>query len=234
MSALRPALIALASLAALPSCSRCGGGHGPAPLPDTDDPPAAEPSPQEGERRLPKHDWNGVAVMMHEEEARGALDAIGFDVVPSRTTSFPVLDPVRRTMDLRPAVKLQPSIVAMETSKRKGECKLGAVYGVKLWFHSNRLYAFQPVYHADPVDLVEPGDEAVTPEEMEKRLSGTFGPPGWTQETAGDGKTTVWSDDDLTIVYHLSAAAGPPSYHITFISPKGNEAVARKAGLTPG
>ncbi len=221
-----PGIVALAGVL-LAGCSRCGPGPMPGPDPDIEEAPADDPVEEPARARLPKHDWNGITVMMHEEEVRKALGAIGFDVVPSKATRFPLLDAARHEVKLLEVGKFSPSVIVLETLKRRGECQLNSVYGVKLWFHANRLYAFEPSYHADPVDLVEPGDVAVPPGEMEKRLAETFGPPGWRKDVEGGGGVSFWSDEDLVLVFDVPAPAGPPSYSLTFVSHRGNELLGK-------
>jgi hypothetical protein len=215
------------------SCSRCGpevtaldGGYGL----DTAEARAGDPSGEPP--RLPKHDWNGLAVMMREAEAREALEGVGFRLVPSRSDLFPVVDMKERRLRLVPIQGFSPPIVILETEK--GESPLASVYGLRLFFHSNRLYAFQPVYFADPVDLVEPGDRAVAPDEMERRLLGTFGTPAWSGEgtvAAPEGERTTsmmaWQDADLIVLYRLDETERPPEYALGFFSPRGNRRVRK-------
>jgi hypothetical protein len=116
----------------------------------------------------------------------------------------------------------------METEKV--DSPLSSVYGIRLWFHRNRLYSFQPVYYADTVDLVEPGDEAVPPDVMEKRLLTTFGEPAWSVQGSIIGprdevrtqQMIAWADNDLAVVYTHGETEGPPTYGLHFFSPRGN------------
>lgn len=225
----------MAVLVLLTSCSRCGRAPG-----SVDAGPAmeateatADPTGDPDPIRLPKHDWNGLTVRMREAEARGALEAVGFRLVPSRLDSFPILDVDARTLTFVPIQGFTPPIVALETEK--GESPLNSVYGLRLFFHSNRIYCFQPVYYADPVDLVEPGDEAVPPEVMSRRLHETFGEPAWTDAVTVSGpgpshtseeRMTAWADPDLVVLYRAGDADGPPRYELLFFSPKGNRKVA--------
>ena len=100
------------------SCSRCGP---PRPVldvaaPEEDAAPEA-PEPRDEEHRLPKHDWNGLTVMMREAEARAALEAVGFTLVPSRHETFPILDQEAHTITLVPVQGYTPPLVIMETEK---------------------------------------------------------------------------------------------------------------------
>jgi hypothetical protein len=221
-------------LAGASSCSRCGRTPPlpDAPMPDESE-PAGSPAPQDEEPRLAKHDWNGLTVMMREAEAREALEAVGFELVPSRLEAFPVLDAPKHAITLVPIQGYTPPLVIMETEK--ADSPLSSVYGLRLYFHRNRLYAFQPVYYADPVDLVEPGDEAVPPAVMSQRLRETFGDPTWTSRktTWGPGQVdtvqeclTAWADKDLVVLLSSRAGEDPPAYDLHFFSPKGNRLVA--------
>ncbi len=227
-------LLPVLALAWTTSCSRCGSEPTPpdAPPPDEGDPPEAPPRKVE-EPRLPKHDWNGLTVMMREAEAREALEAVGFELVPSRLEAFPVLDMEGHVVTPVPIQGYTPPLVIMETEKV--DCPLSSVYGLRLYFHRNRLYAFQPVYYADPVDLVEPGDEAVPPAVMRRRLLETFGDPAWVARGAVTGprqadprteSTTAWADKDLVVLFWSKEGEGPPAYELHFFSPKGNRLVA--------
>jgi len=204
-----------------------------APPPDERE-PVASPPPRGEEPRLAKHDWNGLTVMMREAEAREALEAVGFELVPSRLEAFPVLDAENHVLTLVPVQGYTPPLVIMETEKV--DSPLSSVYGLTLYFHRNRLYAFQPVYFADPVDLVEPGDEAVPPAMMRDRLGETFGDPTWVskatisghgQEGARTESLTAWADKDLVVLLRRVEGEGPPAYDLHFFSPKGNGLVAK-------
>lgn len=216
---MRTGAIVAASCLWAASCSRCAGvgpavdgwtASGAEPAPDVESEPA---------RRLPKHDWNGLTVMMREPEATAALEEVGFRVVPSRLDTFPVLDPESLSVRLVPIQGFSPAIVALETEKKASP--LESVYGVRLYFQSNRLYCFQPVYFADPVDLVEPDDTAVPPDVMRERLERTFGTP--VHEGSG---TIAWADDELVVVYASPEGDGPPDYTLSFFSPGGNKHVS--------
>ncbi|MBW2264001.1 MAG: hypothetical protein JRG91_18725 [Deltaproteobacteria bacterium] len=228
-------LLPVLALAWAASCSRCG--REPA-LPDAsppDETEAPEVLPrQEEEHRLPKHDWNGLTVMMREAEAREALEAVGFTLIPSRLEAFPILDEDEHALMLVPILGYTPPLVIMETEKSDGR-PLSSVYGLRLYFHRNRLYSFQPIYYADPVDLVEPGDEAVPPSVMRERLLETFGDPTWMARGAvtgprqADARTesmTAWVDKDLIVLFRSTDGDGPPAYDLHFFSPEGNNLVA--------
>lgn len=229
---MRAATAILTILLAFPACSRCGS-----PTATTDAAGALEAGEEAGDPaadaeppRLPKHDWNGLSVMMREAEAREALETVGFKLVPSRLDSFPILDMSEHTLTLVPIQGFTPPIVAMETEKSTSP--LNSVYGIHLYFHRNRLYSFQPIYYADPVDLVEPGDEAVPPATMEKRLLSTFGEPAWSTTGTVLGPRTgetspqqmiAWADSDLVVMYLYAGTDDPPTYGLHFISPRGNK-----------
>jgi hypothetical protein len=227
-------LLTVLVLAGASSCARCGRTPPTpdAPAPDESEPTEAPP-PRDEEPRLAKHDWNGLTVMMREAEAREALEAVGFTLVPSRLESFPILDAENHAVTHVPVQGYTPPLVIMETEK--SDSPLSSVYGLRLYFHRNRLYAFQPVYYADPVDLVEPGDEAVPPAVMRSRLRETFGDPTWTarkisgdpeREAGGHESLTAWADKDLVVLLGSSEDEDPPAYDLHFFSPKGNKLVA--------
>ena len=221
-------------LAIAAGCSDCGREpvRPDAAPPDGPDVVDVEPAREE-EARLPKHDWNGLTVMMREAEVREALEAVGFKLVPSRLEAFPVLDVKEHEVELVPIQGYTPPLVIMETEK--SDSPLSSVYGLRLYFHRNRLYAFQPVYYADPVDLVEPGDEAVPPVVMKRRLLETFGDPSWVtqsvditpaREEPQRRSQTAWADKDLVVLFGTAEGDGPPSYDLYFFSPRGNKLVA--------
>ncbi len=227
-------LLPVLALAWACSCSRCGREPPPpdAPEPDESEPPVVEPRAA-AEPRLAKHDWNGLAVMMREAEAREALEAVGFALVPSRLEAFPVLDEQEHAITLVPIQGYTPPLVILETEKT--DCPLSSVYGLRLYFHRNRLYSFQPIYYADPVDLVEPGDEAIPPAVMRRRLLETFGDPAWMTKGAVTGprqveartqSMTAWADKDLVVLFRSTDGDGPPAYDLHFFSPRGNKLVA--------
>ena len=92
-------LLTVLAVAWAASCSRCGREPPipDAPPPDENETPDAAPPPEE-EVRLPKHDWNGLTVMMREAEAREALEAVGFTLTASRLEAFPVFDALEQAV----------------------------------------------------------------------------------------------------------------------------------------
>lgn len=186
---------------------------------------------------LPKHDWNGITVMMRETEVREGLENLGFELTPSRTDTFPLLHPGETGLSLVPVQGFTPPIVAFDTERHESLVK--SVYGLRFWFYRNRLFAFQPIYFTDPVDLVEPDDEAVSPQVMEERLRETFGPPSFVGEAmvtdARDGESTkermmLWRDEDLVVLYRKPLDAALPGYDLVFFSPGGCGEVTEYVG----
>lgn len=218
------------------ACGRC---QGPPPEPDvtldeTEDPSSQDPREEQPPPRLPKHDWNGITVMMRETEVREALEHIGFSLVPSRLDDFPLLDGQATGLRQVPIKGFTPPIVAYET--RREETTLHPVYGLRFWFFRNRLFAFQPIYFTDPVDLVEPEDEALAPEEMEKRLLDTFGTPAFkgqapvthpSEEPESQRTMMRWQDEDLVVLYTTPLDSALPEYDLLFLSPEESRDVAR-------
>ncbi len=222
------------ALALAAGCGRCSSGvlatdAATDAWPDTslaDQPPGDVPF------RLPKRDWNGLGVMMRENEVKDALFILGFALTPSRQEAFPVLDAGGLDLRLVEQSAFCPMVVAYETTGQ--DSSLRSVYGLRLWFFRNRLFAFQPVYFVDPVDLVEPGDEALSPAVMEKRLEETFGAPQHQGEAVVHDlesdtdvavQVMVWQDGDLAIHYRRPLDENLPTYDLVFFSPGGNEQV---------
>jgi hypothetical protein len=235
MSGARTTVLLVSALFVCGGCGRCG----PPPAADVSldldrEPDADDVAAEDAPVRLAKHDWNGLTVMMRETQAREALRAIGFDLAPSRQETFPVLDEEGLGLRLVPVEGFTPPLVTFETEKHASP--LDTVYGLRLWFHRNRLYAFQPVYHSSPLDLVEPEDEHLPPAEMEERLVGTFGECPLSGEgtvvLVGEDerrkeRMMIWRDEDLVVLYRRPLSETLPSYDLMFFSPRGNERVAR-------
>jgi hypothetical protein len=222
------------------ACSHCSGPENvvDALTEDTFEETSSDPETDPSPLRLPKHDWNGVTVMMRESEVSEALWAIGFSLTPSRQDTFPVLTGEGHDVRLVPLQGFSPPLVAFETEKN--DSPLGSVYGLRLYFHRNRLFCFQPVYYADPVDLVDPGDEAIPPGVMSTRLGSTFGEPKYSgtgkvqqvsDQTTIDRQVTVWADEDLVVLFSRPIEGTLPAYDLQFFSPQANLTVAALVDL---
>jgi len=158
---------------------------------------------------LPKHDWNGVRMMTTEAQVRKTLKSLGFSVKLARNKTYVTFDPFRQIIHIRKKSGEISSLVLMETERN--ERVLKNVWGLRLVFLNNRLIQFSPNYFTCPVELVEPDDEYVPSDDMERRLRDTFGEPnvldGEAQVVAlgGEEKTSeqvcVWGDSELILIF---------------------------------
>ncbi len=175
---------------------------------------------------LMKDDWNGLRVRMTELQVRRALIGIGFHVVPGRNRTMLTFDPARRILHLWKVDQTLPALVFMET--RRKERKLRNVWGVQLIFYRNRLLQFSPQYFTNPVELVEPDDEYVTAEDMQRRLKETYGDPSATDEEIDvvypdargriREKVNIWDDGRTNIIFRRRNDAGLVRYALVFSS----------------
>jgi hypothetical protein len=187
---------------------------------------------------LPKHDWNGLAVMANEGQARKTLRTVGFTLKPGRSQTFMTFDPLRQIIHLRTKIEDTPSMVFLETERK--ERILKNVWGVRLVFLNNRLVQFSPQYFTSPVELVEPDEEFVPASDMEQRLRETFGAPNVLDGTAdvihhgakaaSKESACVWSDASLTVLFVKTSEAGILRYALVFSSPEGMLSVDKILG----
>ncbi|MFH1438359.1 MAG: hypothetical protein ABIJ56_21805 [Pseudomonadota bacterium] len=225
------------------ACNTCGGqGDAPAAV---SDPHTASSSVDESEAvdgeeefSLSKHDWNGIRVNMTEGQVRTSLKQTGFGLIPTRKMAFLTFDPVLQIMHVWKKDEDLSSIVLMET--RRNERVLKNVWGVHFVFIKNRLFQFSPQYFAGPVELVEPDDEYVLPNDMENKLRRTFGTPNVLdgkldvvypdERGKKNERSCIWADKTLTVIFRRINDSGIERYSLVFVSPEGMKSVEKYLG----